>query len=216
MFKNILVIGAHFDDAELGAGGSMAKWVKNGKNVYKLTLTDNVTKFDKKNIIVDYENSAKESAKACDSLGVKEVLNIDMSPCTELQFNKKQMQQIETFIIDNNIDTIVTHYISDIQQDHIHTSTISYVAGRYCDNILMYQSNKYIFPKDFYPRYFEDITETIELKKEALACYGEEHNRFNSLFEVTIDQNRVDGYKINMNKKESYAESFFVMKMVGR
>ena len=43
--ENILVIGAHFDDAELGCGGTMAKLSAEGKNVYKLTLTDNVTDF---------------------------------------------------------------------------------------------------------------------------------------------------------------------------
>ncbi len=215
--RNILVIGAHYDDAELGAGGSMAKWVKNGKNIYKLTLTDNVTKFEKKNIIVDNESSKKDSERACEILGVKEITDeVDLAPCTALIFNKKQMQQIESFIIDNDIDTIVTHFLSDIQQDHVHASTISYVAGRYCDNILMYQSNKYILPKDFYPRYFEDITDTIELKKEALAQYGEGHNRYNSLFDITISQNKVDGYKINMNEKETYAESFVILKMVGR
>jgi len=215
--QNILVIGAHYDDAELGVGGSMAKWVRGGKKVYKLTLTDNVTKFDRKKIMVDSESSQKESANACKVLGVIEIVDsVKLAPCTELLFNKRQMQQIEGFIIDNNIDTIVTHYLSDIQQDHVHTSTISYVAGRYCDNILMYQSNKYILPTVFYPRYFEDISETIELKKKALSCYGDAHNRFNSLFDMTITQNRVDGYKINMNETESYAESFMVMKMVGR
>jgi len=214
--QNILVIGAHYDDAELGVGGSMAKWAKNGKNVYKLTLTDNVTKFDKRGINVDNESSVKESVKACEILGVTEITDFELEVCTQLQFNKTQMQQIESFIIDNSIDTVVMHYVSDIQQDHVHASTISYVAGRYCDNLLMYQSNKYVLPKDFYPRYFEDITQTIELKKKALSMYGEGHNRYNSLFDMTIAQNRVDGYKINMNEKESYAESFVIMKMVRR
>ena len=216
MFKKILVIGAHYDDAELGAGGSMAKWVKEGKEVYKLTLTDNKTLFEKKEIFVDGESSKRQSGAACKLLGVKEISNFSLSECTALTFNKKQMQEIESFVIDNDIDTIVMHYISDIQQDHIHAATISYVGGRYCDNILMYQSNKYVLPHDFYPRYFEDITESIELKKEALNCYGEGHNRFNSLFEMTIAQNRVEGYKINMSEKECYAESFMILKMVGR
>ena len=214
--QNILVVGAHYDDAELGAGGSMAKWTKEGKKVYKLILTDNVTNFEKKGIAVQADSSIKESAEACKHLGVSEVTTIDLAECTNLIFNKKQMQQIESFIIDNNIDTIVIHFTSDIQQDHVHASTISYVAGRYCDNILMYQSNKYILPKDFYPRYFVDITDTIELKKRALACYGEGHNRFNSLFDMTIAQNRVDGYKTNMSEKESYVESFYIMKMLER
>lgn len=38
MMDNILIVGAHFDDAELGVGGTAAKLVEQGKNVYKLTL----------------------------------------------------------------------------------------------------------------------------------------------------------------------------------
>lgn len=53
--QNILVIGAHFDDSELGCGGTMAKLASEGKNVYKLTLTDNVTNFQQMNIHVDME-----------------------------------------------------------------------------------------------------------------------------------------------------------------
>jgi len=214
--QNILVIGAHYDDAELGAGGSMAKWVKEGKEVYKLTLTNNKTLFEKKNIDVNHEDSTKESAKACKILGIKEITNFHLSNCTELEFNKRQMQEIEGFILDNNIDTVVMHFTSDIQQDHVHAATISYVAGRYCDNLLMYQSNKYILPEVFYPRFFIDITDTIELKKEALACYGENHNRFGSLFDITFQQNRVDGYRVSMNDNKHYAESFMIMKMVER
>ena len=51
----------------------------------------------------------------------------------------------------------------------------------------------------FRPNVFTDITDTIELKKRALSCYGEGHNRYNSLFDMTIAQNRVEGYKTNMN-----------------
>jgi len=214
--NRILVIGAHYDDAELGAGGSMAKWVLDGKKVYKVTLTDNETNFNKKNIVVDSESSKRESALACRLLGVEEITNLTIESCTNLSFNKKQMQEIESFIIDYEIDTVVMHYTDDIQQDHTHAATISYVAGRYCDNILMYQSNKYILPSSYYPRFFIDITDTIKLKKDALALYGTNHNRFNTLFDITIQQNRVDGYRINMNSNEHYAESFMIFKIVER
>lgn len=43
--KNVLIIGAHYDDAELGVGGTAAKLAIEGKTVYKLTLTDNETDF---------------------------------------------------------------------------------------------------------------------------------------------------------------------------
>ena len=36
---NILAIGAHFDDIELGCGGALAKHVANGDNVYAYVAT---------------------------------------------------------------------------------------------------------------------------------------------------------------------------------
>ena len=36
--ENILLVGAHFDDIELGCGGTAARLVADGKKVYKLIL----------------------------------------------------------------------------------------------------------------------------------------------------------------------------------
>ena len=36
--ERILMVGAHFDDVELGAGGTATKLAEQGKKVYKLTL----------------------------------------------------------------------------------------------------------------------------------------------------------------------------------
>lgn len=210
--EKILVIGAHYDDAELGAGGAMAKWVEEGNKVYKMTLSDNVTNFDARGIHVNYEDSVTESHKACEVLGVEEVLNIPIQKCTELEWNKKQMQAIESFVLDNKIDTILLHNIFDIQQDHVHAATISYVAGRYCKRILSYQSNKYILPMDYYPRFYVDITKTVQKKIDALNCYGTSHNRYSQLFDMTIKQNRVWGFQATMNNDEAYAEAFSVIK----
>ena len=54
--KNVLLIGAHFDDSELGAGGTAAKLAHEGKCVYKVTLTDNVTEFEQRDIKVGFES----------------------------------------------------------------------------------------------------------------------------------------------------------------
>lgn len=210
----ILVVGAHFDDAELGVGGAMAKWVSEGREVYKLTLTDNVTKFPHNNANIMHQESQVESSKACSILGVKEVLNISTGVCTELNYNKNQMQEIEAFILENNIDTVVTHYLHDVQQDHVQASIISHVAARYCNNILMYQSNKYILPQAFYPRIFVDITKTIELKIKALKCYSKEHDRYGKLFSMTIESNKINGYTAIKGKEVMYAEAFDLIKMV--
>jgi N-acetylglucosamine malate deacetylase 1 len=214
--KNILVIGAHFDDAELGAGGSMAKWASEGKNVYKITLTDNVTHFEHNNSVVDFDSSQLESEKACGILNVVEIKLSSYAECTMLKYDKTIMQEIEQVIIEKKIDTLVCHYLHDVQQDHVSASKISYVAGRYCDNILMYQSNRYILPENFYPRYFVDITKEIDLKIKALDCYSESHDRNGKLFELTVEGNRIHGYSATKQDKQTYAEAFHLVKFVQR
>lgn len=208
--KNILVIGAHYDDAELGAGGTMAKLASEGKNVYKLTLTDNVTKSSHLHINVEYETSVKESALACEVLGVKEVTEFEPVECCQLFYNTEVMQRVEDVIYKYNIDTVFMHYIDDLNQDHISASKICLTAARHCENIFFYQSNLYILPHIFTPTVYFDISDYIDKKREALYKYTGDHNRFNSLFETNIERNHVWGYS---NKCE-YAEGFVVQKFL--
>ena len=108
--KNVLIVGAHFDDVELGVGGTAAKLIENGANVYKLTLTDNVTNFDRFNINVEYDSSRAQSAKACAMLGVKELTDFKPVECTKLEYSTELMQQIETYIYDLNKGTIIYYH----------------------------------------------------------------------------------------------------------
>ena len=137
--KNILIVGAHFDDAELGAGGTAAKLVADGKNVYKLTLTDNETNFVQKGINVDYDSSKKQSAKACEILGVKEITDFLPIECSKLVYNKEIMQRVEKVIYDYDIDTVFIHFGTDMNQDHIAANSICITAARHCNNILEFQ-----------------------------------------------------------------------------
>ena len=208
--KNVLIVGAHYDDAELGCGGTAAKLVTEGKNVYKLTLTDNVTKFSQMNINVLYETSVRESAKACEVLGIHEVTEFAPIECCNLVYNTETMQRVEDIIYKYNIDTVFMHYTDDLNQDHIAASKICITAARHCDNVFLYQSNLYIFPHPFAPTFFVDISDYIDKKKEALCQYTGDHNRFNSLFETNIERNRVWGYA----NKVQYAEGFIAQKFL--
>lgn len=212
--KNILVVGAHFDDAELGCGGSMAKWVKEGKKVFKLTLTDNVTDFEIKDIYVDADESLEDSKKAGMVIRYEEQHFMSNAQCGELIYNKARMQYVESLIFSLEIDTLLIHYMNDLNQDHAEASKICYTAGRYCDTVLMYQSNRYILPTDFYPRVFVDITDTVGTKREALRCYRIAHDRYKRLFEETVNNNFLLGYSVFTEKKERCVEAFQPLKMV--
>lgn len=210
--KNILIVGAHYDDTELGAGGTAAKLAAEGKNVYKLTLTDNVTRFAHKNINVEYESSVRQSSMACRILGIQEITDFEPAECTKLVYSTEMMQRIESIIYQYNIDTIFMHFSSDMNQDHIEAAKLCLTAARHCDNIFQYQSNGYILDQAFYPTYFVDISDYVDKKIEALAQYGEEHNRFNRLFEVNVERNHVWGY----TNEVAYAEGFMPIKVLIR
>lgn len=208
--ENILIVGAHFDDADLGAGGSAAKWVSQGKKVYKYTLTDNETRYDQRGINVNYIDSKKQSASAAKTLGVIEIENTDPMPCSTLAYSKQIMQRVESIIFDYNIDTVFLHFNGDMNQDHVEASRICMTAARHCRNILAFRSNAYSLDKDYHPTYFVDISDFIEQKKRALACYGEEHDRMNRLFSTVLERNHIWGFA---NEVE-YAEGFRVIKML--
>lgn len=207
--NNVLIVGAHFDDAELGAGGTAAKLVDEGKNVYKVTLTDNVTKFDYRKVNVNYESSQIQSKKACDILGVIE-LDFEPEECSELQYSKSVMQRLERIIFEYNIDTVFIHFNEDMNRDHIEANNICLTAARHCANIFEFQSNGYILDNVFYPTFFVNISDYIDKKRMALASYGTEHNRMNRLFDTVIERNHIWGYA---NEVE-YAEGFRVVKMI--
>ncbi len=210
--KNVLIIGAHYDDAELGCGGTAAKLVAEKKNVYKLTLTDNVTKFSQMNINVSYETSMKESALACKILGIHEITEFEPVECCQLFYGTDIMQRVEDVIYKYKIDTVFMHYTDDLNQDHISASKICVTASRHCENVFMYQSNLYVLPRPFAPTFFVNISDYIEKKKEALCQYTGDHNRFNSLFETNIERNHVLGYA----NKVQYAEGFIAQKCLIR
>ncbi len=207
--QNILVVGAHFDDAELGCGGTMAKLAAEGKKVYKLTLTDNVTNFEQMNIHVDMQSSQVDSANACKEMNVEEICDFQMIKCNELTYTTETMQRVEKIIFDKKIDTVFIHYDSDMNQDHIAASKICLTAARHCKNILYYQSNGYILDKSFYPTVFFDISDFYETKKNALNHYRGDHNRFDRLFDISLKRTEIWGYA----NKVQYAEGFVPVKI---
>ena len=208
--KNILMIGAHYDDVELGCGGTAAKLAEEGKNVYKLTLTDNATNFKQMGIYVDAKTSVKESDRSCHILGIKEITAFEPVPCNHLFYSTEIMQRVESVIFDYQIDTVFMHYYDDMNQDHVEASRICKTASRHCRNVLMYHSNGYILQQQLNPLVFIDISSQIDKKQSALACYEGDHNRFNKLFDTVIQRNQIWGYA----NKVAFAEGFLPLKIM--
>lgn len=212
--KKVLIIGAHYDDAELGAGGTAAKLAAEGCEVYKVTLTDNEVAESIYNKQTRQKDSIEDSRRACEILGVKEINEIHQVPVCQLVYTTEMMQELEKVICDYQIDTVFVHSEFDTNQDHCAAGKISKTAARHCDNILIYQSNLYICEKPFYPTVFFDISDYIGKKKEALNQYGIEHQRYgaveDTLFDNNINRNKMWGY----SNEVQYAEGFLPFKLL--
>lgn len=206
------MVGAHYDDVELGCGGTAKLLSEKGKKVFKITLTDN--EFDDITMEgggISNALSKKSSEKSCALLGIEEV-QIEQAKYGELTYNKSMMKDIEDLILDYSIDSIFFHYHDDMHHDHIVAHEICKTAGRHCKNILCYQSNGYIKHQAFNPNMFINISNFIEEKKAALSFYEEdqpEQNRGGRLFDTVIKQNEIYGYGNGVE----YCEGFEVIKL---
>jgi LmbE family N-acetylglucosaminyl deacetylase len=209
MFERILAIGAHFDDIEIGVGGSLTKFVNQGKHVYGLVLTDSA--YDTFNgVQVRSEATAlKEGQDAAKIIGY-DLITFDYK-AKELPFNVELIEKINKIIEDYNIDTIFTHWPYDIHQDHIAASRATLTAGRHVKNILFYRSNWYDTDQTFNGKFNIDISDEIETKKLAIKAHVNEYNKFgDGWLQFFISENKNIGKKYNID----YAEQFELVKCV--
>ena len=101
---NVLAIGAHFDDVEIGCGGTIAKHLHEGDDVTALVVTDSDYTDNVANVIRSKETALKEGRAAADILGYNLVCgNLDTR---KVEFNPTLVDLIETVIYERSIDLI--------------------------------------------------------------------------------------------------------------
>jgi len=204
---NVLGIGAHFDDLELGCGGTLIKHVKGGDNVTMLVVTNSSYNGPDNKIIRKSEVAYEEGKKAAGIIGARlEFLDFDTF---FVPFNESLTSIINRYINQLKIDIIYTHWVHDIHRDHHYTAKNTLMAGRRVPRFLMYRSNYYDSEKVFQGNFYSDITDEMETKIEAIKVFESELKRVdNKWLEFFGNQNANDGQKIGVK----YAECFEVVR----
>lgn len=173
---NILAIGAHFDDIELGCGGAIAKHVSCGDTVYAFVATKSgFSNYDNK--LIRSENVALNEAKiAMDELGVKEMFCGNFE-ALNVEFEDSLNIQIIRIVEEKKIDTVYTHWIGDIHHDHQAVARSSLHSCRHISRLVMYRSNWYHSPYDFRGNFYIDISLVWDIKERAIRAHASEINR---------------------------------------
>jgi len=205
---NILAIGAHFDDVELGCSGALAKHVANGDNVYVFVAT--VSGFTNQNghVIRSNEIALKEAQAAMEIIGVDKMVcgNFNTLAVEFVdELNIKILQMVEGY----KIDMVYTHWIGDVHHDHQAVARSTLHSCRHVPRLLMYRSNWYHSTHDFRGNFYVDITQHWMTKEAAIAAHASEVGRTGNQWISFFKNEAVNaGQRIGVK----YAEVFEVVK----
>jgi LmbE family N-acetylglucosaminyl deacetylase len=151
---NILAIGAHPDDIELGCGGLLLKASRHGRHdIFMYTLTRGGASGDP-------DERTKELMQSARFIGAKR-LWIDNFEDTKLSLSSDLINHIEFFIKKADPDIVLTHSLGDTHHDHRAIAASTMEAGRFVPNILAYEIP---VTRDFKPQVYYDISDVIDDK----------------------------------------------------
>jgi len=204
---NILAVGAHFDDIELGCAGTLIKHVKNADNVTILVAADSSYASPDNRVIRKKETAQKEGQKAAGIIGAH-LAGLDLQTF-HVHFDEALTAGILKHIENLEIDTLYAPWIHDVHRDHQNAGKAALMAGRHLPRCLMYQTNWYTSRQMFKKQIFSDITAEFDRKLEAIRAHESENARTQgSWIEFVEHDNRVDGLRMGV----TYAESFEIIR----
>lgn len=178
----ILVIAPHNDDEVLGVGGTIAKYAKAGHEVVVCEVTSGDPKL--------WEMIMFEASKAHKKLGVArfECLHLPVVGLKDTLM-KEINSKFERLVCDVKPEIAFIPHKGDMHRDHQETSAAAMVALRPYSNpqlkaIYAYETlseTEWNIPSTenvFIPDTWNDITDFINIKKDAMRCYKSQLSEF--------------------------------------
>ncbi len=224
--NKVLAVVAHPDDEIIGPGGALCKHVSQGDSVYVLILGDGKSsRSEKKKIDEKVKKiSFEETNKALSVVGVTSFVRESFP---DNRFDSVDIldivKKISNYIRTIKPTIVYTHHFGDLNIDHQITSEATVTACRPIENSCV--STIYQFEtlsssemggftqkNCFLPNVFVEITDFIDKKVNAMACYKSELHDFPHPRSLeTIQANaKVWGSKVNVQ----YAEAFFCLREI--
>jgi LmbE family N-acetylglucosaminyl deacetylase len=189
----ILVVAAHPDDEVLGCGGTAARLVQEGRDVYFAIMGEGITSRYPQREQADasqLEQLHRQVHAAAGKLGVKEVFvhhlpdnRLDSVPLLDV------VKLVEDLVDRVKPEVIYTHHPGDLNIDHgvIYRAVLTATrptAGQPVREIYAFEvpsATEWAFQSlepSFRPNVFVDIRATIDAKIEAMERYESEARKF--------------------------------------
>ena len=185
-----LVVAAHPDDEVLGCGASIYKWATAGDDVHVLILAEGITSRDislESNTSSAALDELAEAARAASRILTVSSLSLHDFPdnCMDTVRFLDIVKIVETFVSKLTPNVVVTHHAGDLNIDHRITHNAVLTACRPLPDccvklILCFETpsatewQSPAFNQPFTPNWFEDVSQTFDVKLKALEAYESE------------------------------------------
>jgi LmbE family N-acetylglucosaminyl deacetylase len=198
---NVLAVGAHPDDIELGCGGTLLAHAACGDTVVMLVMT-----VGGRGPQGDLSR-ADEQREAARRLGVDQLIWGGFYDC-EVPEDHAAVSVIEKVIRKFDVDVIYTHSLNDTHQDHRATATATLAAARFVSRVISFESPS---SRDFRPAMFVDVEEHLAGKLHALRAHESQIRRCRLVdLEAIEAQARFRGFQSRTRLAEAFEVERFV------
>ncbi len=205
--NTILALSPHTDDVELGAGGTIARWIEEGKDVFYAAFSiaeESVPEGLPKNIL------EKECRQATKTIGILEN-NLFIYKFAVRDFPKFRQEILEILVSlreQLKPDLVLLPSLNDMHQDH-HTIAEEGIRAFKYTSILSYELPWNLF--SFKTSCLVILQKRhLDKKMQAISCYQSQKHRNYADEEFFHGLARTRGVQINTQ----YAEAFEVVRWV--
>jgi LmbE family N-acetylglucosaminyl deacetylase len=195
---NILAIGAHPDDIEVGCAGTLIKYAQKGHDIFLLLIS-------KGEMGGEAEIRYKEQMKAADIIDAKDVFWGGFRDTELLDKGNEIIHAVEGYIKKTQPNFIFVNFFDDTHQDHrtVNRSVLS--AARYVRNVMFYEVPT---TNNFTPNVFVDIGSVLDMKLEALKAHTSQIMKTNIQDLSIIDIARSSAHFRGVQGRVPLAEGF--------
>ncbi len=218
---DILVIGAHPDDAEIGCGGTIAHYKKRGKKIGVLDLSNGEpTPFG------TVEKRMAEAKAASEILHLDIRITLDMTN-RYIENTIENRKKVSEVIRKYKPNILITHPSNDWHPDHIACHQIVNAAkfqskltkteskySEYSPKYVFYFDHSHLKDKNRKLDFLIDISDSIEEKINALKAYKTQfvdNKKYLRIFDYIRERAGYLGYQIGVKYAEGFINSEYLI-----
>ncbi len=192
----ILAIGAHPDDIEFGAGGTLFKLARKNCRIDFLVMSKGGIGGRARERWLEQKSSARI---------LKASLHYGGFQDTHINMNRKLIQTVERTIGKLKPDIIMTNYFNDTHQDHRNLAKAVETAARYMKNLIFFEVPTTM---EFLPSLFVDIGDVMNEKVGLLKCHKSQIYKTRVADLSIIESARSTAIYRGYQDRIKYAEAF--------